>query len=565
MHQNENGEVVMSRREYGQLMAAVPASHATGDDGGFFSGLFGSSDSDGGPGFFEDMEIRHEDEHVIMDPEVIDFMGASLEVEKPNEYDNAVRIRVAGDVAVEGEDIAPKSVDAQTVRTDKLQHGADVTDDLEKKSISPDVSDVGAAVNTAINELAPEGGIIELPKGNNTFSTTVDLSDGTNNQESDTPLIFVGHGRTRQNNNAEGTFLDATNLSGSAFTKSNTRKNLVFRDFTVYNPPTGSDTFDLTGGNARELRMENVMVDGNGGGGSNFAFNIAAAYGGVIDHIYALDFDRGVRLDDCNAAEIGTIQARENNDANPAVVIKDSTGFDCGSLYIESNEGSALALTGTCNGFSIGSIYLEGNNQGNGSSREVILGDTSITAGTVSDAEINAMKFASAANSFGNQRFTWDDVTRVGISGIRGSPDIHATSQRGNEMTVMNSQVGEADTKNVSTPGVWVHCSIGTDNRGDGHVDLSGGDLTLTRSFATINLGPNNDIQLKYVDSDNSYRVRDSGGNDILIFGQDQGVQNVGGGPSNAGVYKFNNARIYEDSNGEIVAEDSAGNTTQLT
>lgn len=117
MKERDDGKIELSRRE--AMAYGVPLSHAAG--GGFFDGLFGGSDDDpDGPGLLDDLEIRHEDEHVVMDPEVLDFMGDALEVTKPNEYDAAARIKVAGDVAVEGEDISPASVDTDSVDTDDV-------------------------------------------------------------------------------------------------------------------------------------------------------------------------------------------------------------------------------------------------------------------------------------------------------------------------------------------------------------------------------------------------------------------------------------------------------------
>lgn len=49
-------------------------------------------------------------------------------------------------------------------------------------------------------------------------------------------------------------------------------------------------------------------------------------------------------------------------------------------------------------------------------------------------------------------------------------------------------------------------------------------------------------------------------------FEVDTGTLNVPtGGPNGTGEIKFANTRIYEDSNGEIVVEDSAGNTTTIS
>lgn len=42
-------------------------------------------------------------------------------------------------------------------------------------------------------------------------------------------------------------------------------------------------------------------------------------------------------------------------------------------------------------------------------------------------------------------------------------------------------------------------------------------------------------------------------------------VRSREGGPANAGSLRTSNCRIYEDSNGELVAEDSAGNTSVIS
>lgn len=154
MHQNDNGDIVMSRREYSQIMATLPASHAAGGDGGGIFGWFGSSSEDSGPGLLDDFEIRHEDEHVIMDPEIIDLVGDALDVERPNDYDNAVRIRVAGDVAVKGEDIEPASVSTEQLQS--ISAAPDIrigkNSDGEIVAVWQDGSYVGDDFSTVVNQ-----------------------------------------------------------------------------------------------------------------------------------------------------------------------------------------------------------------------------------------------------------------------------------------------------------------------------------------------------------------------------------------------------------------------------
>lgn len=49
---------------------------------------------------------------------------------------------------------------------------------------------------------------------------------------------------------------------------------------------------------------------------------------------------------------------------------------------------------------------------------------------------------------------------------------------------------------------------------------------------------------------------------DVLSGGT---VEATDDGPANAGELSFSNTRLYEDANGEVVVEDSAGNTTTLS
>lgn len=82
----------------GMVLGGLVLSHSTagGDDGGIFDGLFGGSDNDG-PGWLEDMVIKHEGDTIIADPEIIEFVGPAVEsVEVPNRYDDAVRIELVG-------------------------------------------------------------------------------------------------------------------------------------------------------------------------------------------------------------------------------------------------------------------------------------------------------------------------------------------------------------------------------------------------------------------------------------------------------------------------------------
>lgn len=48
------------------------------------------------------------------------------------------------------------------------------------------------------------------------------------------------------------------------------------------------------------------------------------------------------------------------------------------------------------------------------------------------------------------------------------------------------------------------------------------------------------------------------------VFNHDN-IKVPNGGPNGTGVVEFSNARLYEDTNGEIVAEDSGGNTTTIS
>lgn len=82
----------------GMVMGGIALSH--GGDGGLFDGLFGSSDESNGPdtpGLLDDMVIQHDGDTIIADPEIIDFVGPAIdEIEQPNHYDDAVRIRLVG-------------------------------------------------------------------------------------------------------------------------------------------------------------------------------------------------------------------------------------------------------------------------------------------------------------------------------------------------------------------------------------------------------------------------------------------------------------------------------------
>jgi hypothetical protein len=61
-----------------------------------------------------------------------------------------------------------------------------------------------------------------------------------------------------------------------------------------------------------------------------------------------------------------------------------------------------------------------------------------------------------------------------------------------------------------------------------------------------------------------SFQIYGSGGGKVLNV-TDFGVDVNQGGPADAGRVRFSNTEVYEDSNGEIVVKDSAGNTTTIS
>jgi len=374
---------------------------------------------------------------------------------------------------VDGRDIAPASL-----KTESQIHGQNVTDDLGEKNISPDVADAGAAINTAISELAPVGGRIKLPRGKVPIETTVDLNDGANGQKKSTPVIIEGHGsRGVGQADTHGTTLDATNLSGSAFACTTGRRSVTLKEFTVENPPRDADTIKIRGGDNRNSRIQSVTVDGlltNPDGTEDFyGFNLDAFFGGVLDQLYALRCDKGIRLTDTNACNAGLLMARLCKTEGPAVQILNAGGMNTDLIYVESCQGTGISLAGTFRGSTIDQLYFENNNRSGNATSELILGDSSLNASASNYFSIGGARFSGPANAFGSQRILCDAADHYTMKSVRGVPDLFvAADGRHFKSTYIGCAFGDVDTTNGGA-GQWIGTFVsGTDNRNSGFVEL---------------------------------------------------------------------------------------------
>lgn len=347
-------------------------------------------------------------------------------------------------------------------------HGADVTDAFETKEISPNVTDVGAAVNTAISELGADGGVIKLPyaPSGGAINTKVDFSTGVNGQQQDTPLVFVGHGNPGFDQRG-GTLLDATNLADHVFQyDGDNRENIHFRDFAIQNVAATKDAFNLGAVNNfwhRNSSIVNVGVFGSG----RWGINSRGGFGSTIRNCYVGNgVDRAYRFDDANSINVENIIARFCGSESAPVQIVSSNGGSFQDLYIESNPGAALELNGG-QSFEL-DAYFEGNNRSGNAANEFI-----IQTGDPVHCTLGPIYWAGAFNAFSGPRASFSGGRYNEMVGWGGNRvDLTATGVGGH--LYQRCFLGTLDTTGATNGSTYIENNITTANRNAGATIVSG-------------------------------------------------------------------------------------------
>lgn len=393
--------------------------------------------------------------------------GAGSVGEAGNPIDTAYVTSISGD----GDKIS-LTPGFGAVDIDSLGTGADVSNAYSAKVIDPTVSDVGAAVNTAISELAPGGGRIILPAGTLPLGTSIDLSVGGSNRENSTPIILEGqgaHAGTTSGNEA-GTTLDCSGVADHAIKQAGatSTSHLYLRDFALTSGGSSIDAVHFTGANTTHSEIRNVAVKD----GFRYGFKLHDMYGSEIGTISATRTAQGIYLQRNNAASFGVVTARETSgNTTYAVEVVNGVGMEVDQFYIESNDGPALSVVGgTLDGVHIKNLYLENNNRSGdvANTREVTIGDTSINDNFATEVRITSAQFRSTANAFGTERFYFGKAGNASIHSVRGSPDVFAAST--SDGTFYDSGLGTVDSN--SGAWYWLNNTVGTDNRDAGDTIL---------------------------------------------------------------------------------------------
>jgi hypothetical protein len=369
-------------------------------------------------------------------------------------------------------------IDARSATTDRLNGVV---------TIRSDVDDLGQAINSAIGNLAPGGGKIQLPRGRIPMETTVDLSRGVNGQTQATPIVIEGQGRTavdREDNNA-GTFIDAANVDGHAFylgaidDSPNYRESVTLREFTIANMPEGSDGIHFGDGPgwARTCVLENLTIRNGGGYGvwSN------TGYGARIENVYVWNCARGYYFHQGHSQWIANIVARGLNDPTGwALDVNRAAGLWANGIYLEGNDGGAFRLSGRNNACTFENIYCEHNGKEDQMDTEVYLGapmsddmpEPSVS-GVTSNSTVEAVTFGGLhdGQSFGERRFQvqlfeQSEIKGAWQGGSEATTDLYAsgTGARGENIykccTLENVAASES-----AKPSMWMQ------NRFTGSVD----------------------------------------------------------------------------------------------
>lgn len=361
-----------------------------------------------------------------------------------------------------------------TLRPKNQQHGADVSDDLGKKSISPNVSDLGAAVNQAISELAPAGGVIELPAADVPINTQIDLSDGANNQTRTTPLKIKGVGSTRTQVDGSEVIYDASGLADHVFFQDGTgiREHVHIEGVSVTDVDANYDGIHvgIEGGGATRWTLRDILIDGG-----DYGYNIGNMYGATVQGIHSQGAQRGVKMDTMNATNVSGVSSRFCDDPTaPAIHLNSGRGFNIRNLYAEGNDGRGLSLTGAMRNAEISGVYLEGNNESGQNDHEVIVGDSDLASGVVSGVTIGGVTFQTPANAFNAERLVNDNADSIGYKSVGPNIDylIPATG-RGVDNVMERCKFGDVNTNAGAT--TWIACDItGTVNKDGSDTTLSG-------------------------------------------------------------------------------------------
>jgi hypothetical protein len=369
----------------------------------------------------------------------------------------------------------------EKVTAEEVIAGADLSESYGTKVLGPDVGDVGQAINDAIAELAPEGGVISLPQGPANWSTQVSLNAGDNNQFDDTPIVIKGPVKQLNRNqaisaDANGVY-DATSLSVPAIKHDDLgRMNVHLRDFSLIMSTATAiqlGDFSNSGAATTSSTLRNIAVSGGQHG-----FRLEGMYGCEASNLYATDVTaKAFEFIQTNAFHAHNIRARQNvNDGNASVVVDRSHGSTFEDFYIESNDGWALdVVEDTASTFD--SIYMENNNRSGSENRAVRIGDAS--SSEVQQTSFRGLYWSGPANAYSSQFALLNDLDGVTFQGWHGNETgmdiISGTADQGRNVWIGNKITGDVDTTNAANGSTWIQNQItGTVSRPAGSTVVSG-------------------------------------------------------------------------------------------
>ncbi len=299
-----------------------------------------------------------------------------------------------GDLTVDGNLTvhSPVTLDDSLTARDLITKGPWV----DVRAYSTYSTDLGAVINT-IMTANPTGVSIRLPKGKITCLTQInlDLMDTNANIE------IYGQGTTSEpTSTVWGTIIDGSSMTSDVMVGgiTKTKRNIVLRSFVIKGGTTNGLVIGSTSFSTEFSTIKNITVFSAGGWG----IKIYNSYGSYLNQLYANQCGDGIYLYGMNASHIGILTSRENAGTTCpyAIDILGGSGFDIGTLYIESNAKGALRIGGAINSLTIGVIYTENNNTGNTGAYELLLGDYSVENNSSQAVKINNCFLATAAYNF---------------------------------------------------------------------------------------------------------------------------------------------------------------------
>lgn len=414
-------------------------------------------------------------------------------------------------------DVESISTEEQSIKQKVLRVYGPSGDFLRDVPIS-DYGDIGEAANAARDLLTistkHSPGTIEFPRtdGAVDYSTTIDYHEGTRyvgkgGEGNATHLNYTGTGRaiddTKQASITEG--VEFSNMRVDA------PDGIVFGGFQVLRV-LFDDFISIGGGNADTKCFEFTNENAR----SHFVvFNQCKL------RDYEVIFDFIGDSEPIAADLIGIENTNAQTTVDGGVVMRGDVAFTCWHNTLVSDGDKALEVN--YGGHGLFSTWIENTKSvgidlsGLGSNEEPV----AMVSGALNPGQSDSGKFD-------------DPEQKLSLIAVDGPDDRRVRPEHRYASLTLEDSGGNGSSKPI------VFNSSTDDNY---ELSNSNGNLKVRNT----------------TDGENSMRVLGSG---PVEFGS--GIIPNGGGPNDNGQVKFDNTQIYEDDNGEVVVEDSDGNTTTI-